>query len=298
MMTTSQEDPRRYYLAYLTANDLGSFNLDHLHFRNMARRDPGVPFVEVVVAVSEVLPFSATDRRSLELLAECAAQSQWLGVSVVIWKGNVGRDFGSARACLKWIAESARDEDFVMVRNRSAYGPLCGDWYGAYIAQYRRHPNTGLVGSTINLVGHPKIPPGEVWSPHVQTYVYLSKWRHLEPLVADYPGSSRASRPEVIAQGEIGLSRRIMGGGLRISSLCWPDRAFDTQSPDDLSLPHTDIKSEVRGLPFLYKQSGYTYRPQALAARAVWVMRGLSHKSRGEAEGDTRICHISSRDYG
>jgi len=147
--------PTRYHLAYLTANDRSDFIADYLHFRNMARRCPGVPHVEITIAVSRVRPFSAAYTRALDGLVRCAAASPWLSVRAVIWKGNVGRDFGSTQACLKSIAEVATVQDYVMVRNRSAYGPLTDSWYSAYIEQYEKHPATGLVGSTINLIGHP-----------------------------------------------------------------------------------------------------------------------------------------------
>jgi hypothetical protein len=272
----------RNHLAYLTANDRRGFAVDYLHFRNMARRDPGVPLVEITIAVSEVRPFSRSDRRAVEGLVRCAARSPWLRVRAVIWKGNIGRDFGSAQACLRSIAEDARGDDYVMVRNRSAYGPLLDDWYSAYISQYLRHPDTGLVGSTINLVGHPRIPGGADGgaATHVQTYVYLSEWRHLEPLLDDYPASGCVERLDVIAQGEIGLSRRIMENGLRISSLQWPAYAFGASSPDEPSLPHEDIKGRVGGLPFLYKFRGYLWSPTAVVARLGWILRSPADAGR------------------
>lgn len=262
--------PTRYHLAYLTANDRRDFIADYLHFRNMARRCPGVPHVEITIAVSRVRPFSAADTRALDGLVRCAAASPWLNVRAVIWKGNVGRDFGSTQACLKSIAEVATVQDYVMVRNRSAYGPLTDSWYRAYIEQYEKHPATGLVGSTINLIGHPS-KPDNADSRHVQTYVYLSQWRHFEPLIDDYPGSKCTDRLEIIVQGEIGLSWRIMDSNLQISSLYWPDHAFSASSPDDPSLPHEDIKRKAVGLPFQYKFPGYLRSPSAFFRRLAWL---------------------------
>jgi hypothetical protein len=270
----------RHHLAYLTANDRRGFALDYLHFRNMARRDPGVPLVEVTIAISEVRPFSRSDRRAVEGLVRFAERSPWLQVRAVIWKSNIGRDFSSAQACLRSIAEDAGSQDYVMVRNRSAYGPLLDDWYGAYISQYLRHPDTGLVGSTINLVGHPNLPADGSEPRHVQTYVYLSEWRHLAPMVDDFPAGTCTERMDVIAQGEIGLSRRIMESGLRISSLQWPEYAFGASTPDEPSLPHEDIKGRVGGLPFLYKFRGYLWSPAAVVARLGWMLGSLARAGR------------------
>jgi hypothetical protein len=292
-------DPRRYYLAYLTANDQRSFLLDYLHFRNMAVRDPGVPAVDVVIAISRVRPFSAADRRDLEYLVRHAAESPWLRIHAVIWKGNVGRDFGSADACLKWIARAARPDDYVMVRNRSAYGPTSGDWYRAYVSQYRRHAGTGLVGSTINLIGHPKISRDGL-SPHVQSYVYLSEWRRFAALLADdrgYPGSRCTERLDLIEQGEIGLSKRVMESGLRISSLYWPEYAWGSGDAIEPSLPRADIKSEAREVPLSHRLRGYTLSPSALKMRTEWALRhvrGHAASGPGVAAG---IEELRSSDY-
>lgn len=262
--------PTRYHLAYLTANDRRDFTADYLHFCNMAQRCPGVAHVEITIVVSRIRSYPAADTRALDGLVRCAAASPWLSVRAVIWKGNVGRDFSSAQACLKSIAKIATVQDYVMVRNRSAYGPLTDSWYRAYIEQYEKHPATGLVGNTINLIGHP-LKPDNADSRHVQTYVYLSQWRHLEPLIDDYPGSKCTARLEVIAQGEIGLSRRIMDSNLQISCLYWPDHTFSASSPDDPSLPHEDIKRKAVGLPFQYKFPGYLRSPSAFFRRLVWL---------------------------
>lgn len=258
------------HLAYLTANDQRDFSVDYLNFRNMARRHPGVPKVMITIAVSRVRPFTAANRRQIEALAKCAEEAPWLKVRVVLWKGNIGRDFSSARACLESIGEVASAEDYVLVRNRSGYGPFTEDWYKAYVEQYERHPGTGLVGSTINLSGPPTMPPGEDGR-HVQTYAYLSQWRHLAPLMDDFPGCAATDNPSAILQGEIGLNRRIMAAGLGLSCLQWPDCLFSASSSDDPLLPRRDIKSEIQGLPFLYKFPAYRRRWGALLRRGVWL---------------------------
>ena len=257
--------PVRYHMAYLTANDQIDFAIDYLHFCNMARLCPGVAHVEITIVVSRVLPVSAADVQALDELVRCADASPWLSVRAVIWKGNIGRDFGSAQAGLKSIARIATAQEYVMVRNRSAYGPLCEYWYRAYIEQYKKHPRTGLVGSTINLIGHPS-RPDNADARHVQTYVYLSQWRHLESFINDYPGSTCKDRIDVIVEGEIGLSRRIMGNNLQMSCLYWPEHAFSVPGASDQSLPHEDIKRKVVGLPFQYKFPEYLRSPCGLAA--------------------------------
>lgn len=260
----------RYHLAYLTANDQRDFSVDYLHFRNLARQSPGVAHVEITIAISRVRPFSPANFRQIEALVKCAAASPWLSVRTVIWKGNIGRDFSSARASLQSIGETASANDYVMVRNRSAYGPLTDSWYQAYVEQYERHPGTGLVGSTINLSGPPTLPEDEDGR-HVQTYVYLSQWRHLEALIDDFPGCQCTDNPGAILHGEIGLSRQMMARGFKLSCLYWPEHAFGMTSHDDASLPHEDIKGTVTGLPFLYKFPAYRRSRGPFLRRLAWL---------------------------
>jgi hypothetical protein len=172
---------RRCYLAYLTANDSGLFIADYLNFRHMVRFPPGVRRVIVYVAVSVTKPLSQGDYLALEELATLTEQCDWLDVRRILLKGNVGRDFSSAEACLQAIAEEASPEDYVMVRNRSAYGPQRENWYRDYVDQFERFSDTGLVGSTINFTCH---LPVQGLTTHVQTYAYLSTWKLLQPLAA------------------------------------------------------------------------------------------------------------------
>lgn len=268
----------------------------------MADRDPGVPGVEITVAISRVRPFSTMDRRAIDGLIRRAASSRRLNVRVVIWKGNIGRDFSSARACLASIAEVAADHDFVMVRNRSAYGPLTDSWYHAYVRQYEKFPSTGLVGSTINFSGHPRRPTGGD-SIHVQTYVYVSQWQHLKVLVPDYPGSQCDDRLELIVAGEIALSRRIMDRGLRLTCLHWPDHAFDSLTRPDPSLPRADIKRSVVRAPFRYKYRQYHQSPTAVLQQLVWFA-GLRMPFRGSDPSSkttpslSRVSNVYTDQYG
>jgi hypothetical protein len=291
----------RYHFAYLTANDQRGFATDYLHFRNMAHRLPGVAPVEITIAVSLVRPFSADDARALEGLVRCASVAESLRVQAVIWKGNVGRDYSSAQACLALIRGNASDGDYVMLQNRSAYGPLTNSWYKAFIDQYEKHPDTGLVGTTINLTGHQSMPKN-IDARHVQPYVYLSQWRHLRSLVDDFPGIRCTRRREIIIAGEIGISKRIMEKNLKISCLFWPDHAFTAQSEVDPSLPRADIKRKAFGLPYRHRFSGYLRTPKALMHRLAWRAWLASYRlipvpsAKGTARGQL-IRHLRINEY-
>lgn len=261
---------RRYYLAYLTANDSGLYVADFLNFRHMTRFGPGVPRVLVYVAVSAVRPFSPVDHTALEGLVRLAEDRDWLEVRRVLFKGNVGRDFSSAEACLSAIGEEARPDDYVMVRNRSAHGPLRDGWYREYVEQLERFANTGLVGSTIQFNSHLQV---EGFTTHVQTYAYLSQWKHLQPLAAAYPAAGCIERADVFRQGEIGLSQNVLARGLGLSCLQWPWEQFTRERPSADYLPQFDIKRTARNVPLRYKYPQYFWSKQDLPAQLAWCWR-------------------------
>lgn len=255
----------QHYLAYLTATDSRSHAADYLNLTNMVRYHPGVEKIVLFIAISRVSSERRDDPRAVACLLREVQKCPWLELRSVFWKSNIGRDFSSAAVCLNAMRDSAAAEDFVMVRNRSAYGPFEDSWYAKYVVQYERFANTGLVGSTINFLGHPLRPTPNP-ATHVQTYVYLSQWKHLEPFLTDYPGARCAERLDLIEQGEIGLSQSIMKRGLGLSCLQWSDTCFTAEQPRAPELPAEDIKSLVKGLPFTHRSNRYFWQPRSLLA--------------------------------
>lgn len=285
----------RYHMAYLTANDGRDFSIDFLNFRQMTLWSPGVPRVEITIVVSQVRPFTEANVRQVDALVRCAMTVPWLHVRAVVWKGNIGRDFSSAEAGLRSMTEEAADDDFILVRNRSAYGPFSKDWYTAYVEQFGRDARTGLVGTTINLTG-PSNMPAQFDPRHVQTYVYLSRWRYLAPLIGKYPGRNCMDNPGAILHGELGLNRYFMDGGFGISCLYWSEYLFTKESADDPELPRTDIKSSVSGMPFRYKFPAYRRSSSSLLRRTVWVIGTYWPWRRTSGTSGYRVYHMA--DYG
>jgi hypothetical protein len=246
----------KFFLSYVTANDDPGYAVDFANFGNMVRRDPGVPRIEMYIALSEATPRGRRDERIVSRLESRPGASPIIAVENTAFKSNVGRDFSSAAYNLRLIARVAGDEDFVLFLNRSAYGPLTGDWYHRYVAQYLKYPNAQLCGSTINFCGHPDLPRRDRTT-HVQTYAFMGRVRDFREFVDDFPGERETERLGVIDAGEIGLSGRILNRGGALTCLAWPEYIFDRNEPASSELPHRDIKEEVRGLPFQYRARGY-----------------------------------------
>ena len=261
------------YLIYVTANDDPTYINDFFNFDDMARMNPGVSHIDIIIAISQARPFRAIDIMALNALRKRAEDSGWLKVLNIVWKGNVGRDFSSAQACFALLANVISEYDYIMVRNRSSYGPLAVNWYQAYKRQYHKFPNTGMVGSSINLSGHPLMsdPKNAI---HVQTYCYFSQWLHLKKLVDDFPGIGCLNKFDVIVQGEIALSGRIMENDLQISCLQWPNDVFNlSMRHSSVTLNGSGIKS-VANIPIRYRIYRKSFRrPRGLIFGLLWLFR-------------------------
>lgn len=264
------------YLAYLTANDDRSYVKDLINFRNMCRYNPGVEHIYLVVAVSAVRPFDDLDIMYINRLVSIFSACPWLTLNKVILKGNIGRDFSSAHVCLKEIEKYASDNDVVMVKNRSGYGPLSAGWFEVYEKLFVPGNNIGLVGSTINFSGHPKASTDGITT-HVQTYVYVSIWKYFAEIVDNFPAISCVDRLNLIAEGEIGLSRLFLDRGLTLTCLAWPGQAFTREHPTDMSLPQTDIKKHPgKKIPIRYKFK--SYGRWHLITKIVWSLLGKAKR--------------------
>jgi hypothetical protein len=241
-----------YFMSYSTANE-GDYQEDFFNFLKLAERAPGVEKVQLYIAVSEVKTKTARDEKALEQLRALAERNPRIEVKALTFKSNIGRDFSSAAVNLRLIERTAQPEDFVLFTNRSGYGPLCDNWYGAYVEQYRRFPDVHLCGSSISFMGHPD-GIRRANDTHVQTYAFLSQMRHLEKFLEYFPAEDKTVRLDVIDYGEIAISQRMMEAGGALTCLAWPEHKFDSRQPVAERLPHADIKREIVNVPFVYKR--------------------------------------------
>lgn len=244
------------YIAYLTANDDGAYTKDFINFMNMCIYHPGVEHINLFVAISAVRPFDDKDSQTITRLLSIFDGCSWITVKGVVLKGNGGRDFSSAYVCLKSIASYASNDDVVMVKNRSGYGPLAAGWFDEYEKCLLSDSRIGLVGSTINFSGHPKVQSAGITT-HVQTYVYVSFWKYFAQVVDVFPAIKCTNRLNLIDEGEIGLSRMFLDKGLALACLAWPGELFTRERPTSSLLPQADIKRKVKNVPIRYKFKSY-----------------------------------------
>ena len=219
---------------------------------------PGVPKVYLLVVLSEVKSSNTLERKFAAYLDCLFDACEWIDYLGLITKDNLGRDFSSVLTGLKSLEKDFEDQDFIMVRNRSAFGPFRSSWYLDFCIPFSDVENLALVGNSINLsssldkVEHPT-------PTHVQTYVYVTKWQVLKVLIDDFPGLSANTRLEVVNNGEVALSQRLIQKGFAITSLWWPGYVFNNDHPSTTDFPMKDQKKKVKGLAFKHRQGFHFY---------------------------------------
>jgi hypothetical protein len=260
---------RRHFLAYATANESWRFSWDAVNFRHLARFDPGVERVEIVIAISQAREI--VDRLALAELCRIAERNPRLAVRAVLFKPNPGRDFSSWRRALARMAAEAQPDDYVLCLNRSAYGPLGDGWFSRFVEQLERSPGAVLCGNSINFEGYGKRPAPE--HTHVQTYAFLGTLGVLERHLARLSGLQARTREEAIVHGELELGRNVLAEGSGITSLAWPRHVFTAAAPYDAALPQRNISFELTETPFRHWRRRDYWRARNPLGRLAWAWR-------------------------
>jgi hypothetical protein len=255
------------FLAYATANEGCGHLWDVANVRRWLRWNSGVERIDVCFAISEVHPRRKHEERFYRKLADRLESSGKFRVIDIVFKSNVGRDFSSWLACIKRFQPIAQPDDFVLMLNRSAYGPYLADWYRSYTVAFVHHPDLGVCGSSINFE----------FKTHVQTYAWMTRMGIISELAENFPGGTARSSTEAIFKGELGLSQELMARGYRITSLAWPDEIFDAQRMHEGRFPQYNISIRpgsvgIRDVPFRHWVNGdrawARFDPRA---RLIWL---------------------------
>ena len=231
---------RAGFLAYATANDRLGYVLDAKNVRRLVSLNPAAEPIDICLAVSEVTPRSKLDVRWYRTLADEFERGGRFRVIDVIFKTNIGRDFSSWKVCLEKIARVAQPDEFVLMLNRSASGPMLANWYTLYTEPFVRYPDLGICGSSINFE----------FKAHVQTYAWMTRMGIIERLMEDFPGERARTRREAIFNGEIELSQRLIARGYRIAALAWPDELFGAARMHEPQFPQFDLSADLEDVPF------------------------------------------------
>ncbi len=243
---------RTNYLIYCTANDT-NFLLDTYNIYKMSRLHPGIDKINLVVVISDLNQINKWESVFLRILNNLINKSPWINLIGVFKKGNQGRDFSSFKIGLEQLNGVASKNDFVLIRNRSSVGPEKENWYSCYCQLISS--KIGLVGNTINLIGYPKGSTKDKILPHVQTYMFLSKYEVLHSILDQFPATNETERDLIIENGEITLSKIVMSKGYEITCYHWKNVSIGPNWQDDNTLPKKDVKEHTRNLPFIHRKA-------------------------------------------
>ncbi len=154
----------------------------------------------------------------------------------VHFRNNRGQDFGAYDFGYRLLQGQGYDGD-VLFMNSSVSGPHGANWLAKYRDQFYRHENVGLCGISLN--SHNTAREPEAFAPHVQSYFLFTNMRVLKHALG--PRLFQANPTEkldVIEQGEIGISGRVLDAGYAITATTFPDFAYHRGG--EWSIPYGD----------------------------------------------------------
>lgn len=159
-------------------------------------------------------------------------------VEAVHFRDNQGQDFGAYDFGYQLLQRQGHEGD-VLFMNSSVAGPFEHGWLLKYRDQFMRHPNVGLCG--IGLNSHDTSVDDEPFAPHVQSYFLYTNMKVLEAAVGPRLFNVTAKdKREVIRQGEIGVSGRVLDAGYSITSPVFPEFAY--RRGGTWSIPPGDLR--------------------------------------------------------
>jgi hypothetical protein len=150
-------------------------------------------------------------------------------VEAVCFRDNRGQDFGAYDFGYQLLRGQGYHGDVVFM-NSSVAGPYENGWLLKYRNQFYRHPNVGLCG--IGLNSHDTSREPRHFAPHVQSYFLYTNMDVLErscgPRLFDCDANDKL---DIIRQGEIGVSARVLDAGYGITSPAYPEFAYRSGHP-------------------------------------------------------------------
>lgn len=159
-------------------------------------------------------------------------------VESVQLRSNSSMDLGAYDHGYRQLRREGYEGDVLFV-NSSVTGPREANWLLKHLEQYRRHPEVGLCGISLN--SHDTSQAATPFAPHVQSFFLLTQMEVLEAAL----GSTLLPAPltnkmDVIRLGEIGISRRILDAGYAITCSMFP--SFHYRSGRRWTIPEGDLR--------------------------------------------------------
>ena len=229
--------------------------------QNMARWPAGLPF-EVLLIINRAEPGTNSkgllsgararlsrvlrqdERRKVERRMNIYATlpQHYSFVRHVHFRDNQGQDFGAYDFGYRLLQREGYDGD-VLFMNSSVAGPHRPMWLAKYREQFRRHPNVGLCGISLN--SHDTTKEDGRFAPHVQSYFLYTNMQILKRAVGScLLEVDTKDKLDVIEHGEIGISARVLDAGYGITASSFPEFAYRKGEP--WAIPYGDLRYKPR----------------------------------------------------
>ncbi|HTV17028.1 MAG TPA: hypothetical protein VMG12_00115 [Polyangiaceae bacterium] len=183
-------------------------------------------------------------RLARRMRAYAALPRKYPFIQAVHFRGNQGQDFGAYDFGYQLLRSQGHTGD-VLFMNSSVSGPHEDGWLLKYRDQFLRHPNVGLCG--IGLNSHDTTDGDGPFAPHVQSYFLYTNMKVLQHALGSRlfdTSTSANDKLEVIRQGEIGISERVLDAGYSITSPTFPEFAYHRGGT--WSIPWGDLRFSRR----------------------------------------------------
>lgn len=160
-------------------------------------------------------------------------------IEELIYRNNIGQDLGAYNCGYQILKKSGYQGDVVFM-NSSLNGPLSDGWLKKYQDQFYSHPKMGLTGISIN--SHNSNLNPNKFDPHVQSFFLYTNMDVLKNIFPRrLPGINITyQKKDIIDQGEIGISRKVLNEGYGLSCRFFDDYVYFKGDP--FSKPEGDLR--------------------------------------------------------
>ena len=205
---------------------------------NLAKHNAGVDF-DLTLVINRKLADNENEeiKRKIEICDHLPQEYDF--IKQVLHHNNQGSDLGAYDAGYQYLKASDYDGD-VLFMNTSLSGPSQDYWLLKYHTLFHKHQDVGLCGISLNshdtnIINNPP------FKPHVQSFFLYTTMKALKKVFpANLDGYNSQNKLEIIENGEIGMSQRILDAGYSI--VCYNFPFFFYKSGMEWIIPLGDLR--------------------------------------------------------
>lgn len=163
-------------------------------------------------------------------------------INEVLFRDNSGFDIGAYDFGINRLRQKNYNGD-VLLMNSSVAPSSTDGWLEKYHRLFYKYERAGLCGIFLNSHNTCLKPP--LFSPHVQSFFLFTNMEVLNmaiPRGLQLSALTQSNKDELVEQGEIGISRKILDAGFGIIASTFPEFIYFNGS--DWNIPEGDIRSQ------------------------------------------------------